>query len=192
MQITPLLKAINSYVTLSKEDELLCEAYFEPAGFPKNTIAEEEGKPPRYLYFIVKGFMRLFYYDEQGDEVTTAIASPNAFITCYLDFIHEKPAVQNLECITETALLRIERRKLVELIDQNARFRQFSLIIFEQPMAKSQSRANDLATLPAESRYKKLLEEQPEIIQHVPVQYIASYLGIKPQSLSRIRKQLLL
>lgn len=183
---------MNSFVTLSKEDEGCCADFFEPVSFPKNHIIEEEGKTPRYLYFIVKGFMRLFYYDEQGDEVTTAIASPHSFLTSYLEFIHEKPSTQNLECITETELFRIERKKLAELIDQNARFRQFSLIIFQQAMADSQQRANNLATLTAEFRYKKLMDEQPEIIQNVPVQYIASYLGIKPQSLSRIRKQLLL
>ena len=80
---------------------------------------------------------------------------------------------------------------LVELIDKNENFKNFSLIIFEQAMASTNIRANDLATLTAELRYKKLLEMQPEIIQNVPVQYIASYLGMKPQSLSRIRKQLI-
>jgi ribosomal protein L10 len=79
----------------------------------------------------------------------------------------------------------------VELIDKNENFKNFSLIIFEQAMANTNIRANDLATLTAELRYKKLLQEQPEIIQNVPVQYIASYLGIKPQSLSRIRKQMI-
>jgi len=65
------------------------------------------------------------------------------------------------------------------------------LIIFERAMADTTNRANDLATLTAELRYKKLLNDAPEIIQHVPIQYIASFLGIKSQSLSRIRKQLI-
>jgi hypothetical protein len=64
-------------------------------------------------------------------------------------------------------------------------------VIFEQSVATTQIRANDFATLTAELRYKKLIDNQPEIIQHVPIQYIASYLGIKPQSLSRIRKQII-
>jgi CRP/FNR family transcriptional regulator, anaerobic regulatory protein len=80
---------------------------------------------------------------------------------------------------------------LVELIDKNQNFKQFSLVIFEHAISNNQIRANDFATLTAELRYKKLIEQQPEIIQNVPIQYIASYLGKKPQSLSRIRKQLI-
>ncbi len=135
--------------------------------------------------------MRLFYYDDNGDEVTTLIASPNRFITSFLDFIHQKKSNENLECITDCEFYRIERSKMLELIDKNENFKKFSLVIFEQAIATNQIRANDFATLTADLRYKKLMEQQPEIIQNVPIQYIASYLGIKPQSLSRIRKQLL-
>jgi ribosomal protein L10 len=77
------------------------------------------------------------------------------------------------------------------LIDKSENFKKLSLAIFEQSVATTQLRANDFATLTAELRYKKLVEQEPELIQNVPVQYIASYLGIKPQSLSRIRKQLI-
>jgi ribosomal protein L10 len=80
---------------------------------------------------------------------------------------------------------------LVELIDKSESIKKLSLSIFEQSVATTQVRVNDFATLTAELRYKKLVEQQPELIQNVPIQYIASYLGIKPQSLSRIRKQMI-
>jgi CRP-like cAMP-binding protein len=185
------LNLFDSYIKLTDSDIEICKQYFELTSLPKNNIAEEENKIPAHLYFITKGFMRLFYYDDNGDEVTTIIASPNKFITSFLDFIHQKKSNLNLDCITDCECYIIERSRLVELIDKNENFKNFSLIIFEQAMANTNIRANDLATLTAELRYKKLLEEQPEIIQNVPVQYIASYLGIKPQSLSRIRKQMI-
>jgi CRP-like cAMP-binding protein len=158
---------------------------------PKNSIVEEENRVPKHLYFISKGFMRLFYYDNNGDEITTLIVPPNRFVTSFTNFIHEVKSNENLECITNCELYKIERIKLVELIDKNENFKKLSLEIFEQPVVANQIRANDLATLTAELRYKKMIEQQPEIVQHVPIQYIASYLGIKPQSLSRIRKQLI-
>jgi CRP/FNR family transcriptional regulator, anaerobic regulatory protein len=185
------LNLFDSYVQLTKEDIAFCEQYFELQSFPKNSILEEENKVPKHLYFITSGFMRLFYDDKNGDDVTILIASPNRFITSFLDFIHEKKSNLNLECITDCVCYRVERSKLVEMIDKNDSFKKFSLVIFEQAIASTQIRANDLATLTAELRYKKLIEQQPEIIQNVPIQYIASYLGIKPQSLSRIRKQLI-
>lgn len=185
------LHLFDSYVQLTKSDMKFCKQYFELKVLSKNSIVEEENKIPKHLYFITKGFMRLFYYDESGDEVTTLIASPNRFITSFLNFINEKKSNENLECITDCEFYRIERSKLAEVIEKNENFKKFSLVIFEQAMGTTQLRANDFATLTAELRYKKLLEQQPEIIQNVPIQYIASYLGIKPQSLSRIRKQLI-
>jgi CRP/FNR family transcriptional regulator, anaerobic regulatory protein len=184
-------EVFGAFAQLNVEDKNSCEAVFLPHDFAKNTILEEENKTPKHLYFINKGFMRLFYYDDHGDEVTTLIAPPNRFITPFLDFINEKKSNLNLVCITDCEVLKVERSQLVSLIEKSENFKKISIIIFEQAIATTQIRANDLATLTAELRYKKLMDESPEIAQNVPIQYIASYLGIKPQSLSRIRKQLI-
>jgi CRP/FNR family transcriptional regulator, anaerobic regulatory protein len=183
-------QVFSAFSPLHPDDKKLCEPYFELVSLTKNDLVEEENKIPRHLYFLNEGFMRLFYNSEDGEEVTTFIASPNQFITPFLDFIHEKKSLFNVACVTNCEVLRIERSQLVQLIAQSTPFQKFSIVIFEQAIASTQARANDLATLSAEARYKKLITEQPEIIQHVPIQYIASYLGIKPQSLSRIRRQI--
>ena len=184
-------KIFNSYAELTESDIKFCRQYFEAVHFQKNSIIEEENKVPKHLYYINKGYLRLFYYDEKGDEITTLIASANSFITSFLDFIHQSKSIHNLESITDCEVFKIERSKLLELIEMNENFKKFSLVIFEQAISRTQIRANDFATLTAELRYKKLIEQQPDIIQNVPIQYIASYLGIKPQSLSRIRKQMI-
>ncbi|TAF47664.1 MAG: Crp/Fnr family transcriptional regulator [Sphingobacteriales bacterium] len=185
------LNLFGNYVKLTKSDIEFFNKYFVLKSMQKNTIVEEENKVPKHLYFITKGFMRLFYYDNNGEEITTLIASPNKFITSFLNFIHEKKSTENLECVTNCEFYEIERGKLLELIDKNENFKKFSLVIFEQAIATTQIRANDFATLTANSRYMKLIKQHPEIIQNVPIQHIASYLGIKPQSLSRIRKHLI-
>ena len=169
----------------------MCKTYFEPIAIAKNTVLEEQGKIPRCLYFISSGFVRLFYYDDNGGEATTHVGSPNGFITSFLSFIHQKQSKENVACITDCALLKISHSALVTLIDKSENFKKFSLIIFEQAIASTETRANDLATLTAEQRYKKLLEEQPMILQNVPIRQIASFLGIKPESLSRIRRQII-
>ncbi|MBC7888487.1 MAG: Crp/Fnr family transcriptional regulator [Ferruginibacter sp.] len=187
-----LFREISKTVILNAADRALCESYFELVNVSRNSIVEEQDKTPQYLYFINTGFMRLFYYDDGGDEITTFLASPNGFIASFLSLIHEKPAPENVECITDCELLRIIRPNLIALIEQSENFKKFSLVIFEQVIALSQIRANDLATLTAELRYKKMIKEQPQLPQNIPVQYIASFLGIKPQSLSRIRRQIIL
>lgn len=95
-----------------------------------------------------------------------------------------------MECITECEIVKIHRNNLLSLIEKSGNFKQFSLIIFEHAITSTKNRANDLATLSVEQRYKKLMENQPKILQNVPIQYIASFLRIKPESLSRIRKQM--
>ncbi len=186
-----LLNIISKKITFNKTDIQLCKKYFEPINYLKNHIVEEQDKIPEYLYFIVSGYMRLFYYDENGDENTNQINTPSNFVASYLSLIQGTPAKENLECITDCELIRIKKTDLRALIDESENFKSYSLIIFETAMANTQIRANDLATLNAEQRYRKLLETQAEILQNVPIQYIASYLGMKPESLSRIRKNMI-
>ena len=186
-----ILNRYENYVKLTDSDIELCMPYFKLESSSKNCVIEVQNKVPEHLYFIANGYMRLFYHDNNGDEITTLIASPNQFVTSFTHFIHETKSPENLVCITNCDFYKIERFKMVELIEKNENFKKLSLVIFEQSIITTSNRANDFATLTAELRYKKLMEQHPEIIQNVPIQYIASYLGIKPQSLSRIRKQII-
>ncbi len=189
--IQKLIDNIALQIALNEDDILLCKKYFEPITFSKNSIIDEQDKIPEYLYFIAEGFMRLFYYDENGDENTTNILIPSDFIASYLSLIQGTKATENVECITDCELLRIKKTDLQLLINSSENFKEYSLLIFQKALSSSEIRANDLATLTAEQRYKKLIETQASILQNVPIQYIASYLGMKPESLSRIRKNLI-
>lgn len=186
-----LLELIAQKTLLSESDKALCRQYFEPVLFPKNRVIEEENKIPQYLYFIVSGFVRLFHYNDNGDEITTHINCPPGFITSYFNFINQTKANENLECITECELLRISKTNLDKIISQSATFKDFSIWVFQQSLAYNENRSKELATLTAEQRYLKLIENFPDILQNVPLQYIASFLGMNPKSLSRIRKEII-
>lgn len=186
-----LIATISKTVVPNEADIALCEQYFEPISILKNTILEEQGKIPEYLYFINTGYVRLFYYDDQGDEIITNLSAEGSFIASFLSFINGFRAKENVECITDCELLRIAKPNLKKLIDSSENFKEFSLIIFQQAIVLAEIRANDLATLNAEQRYKKFIANQSSILQNVPVQYIASFLGMKPESLSRIRRQII-
>ena len=186
-----LLNIISQKGSLTEADSDLCNAYFEPVLLPKNRIVEQAGYIPQYLYFVVKGFMRIFHYNENGDEVTTHINCPPGFLTSHVHFINETKADENVECITDCELLRITKSNLDQLTSKSATFKDFSIEVFQLSIAYNENRSKELATLTAEQRYKKLIENYPAIIHHVPVQYIASFLGMKPESLSRIRKRML-
>ncbi len=186
-----LLNLISNHISINELDKILCKQYFEPVLMPKNRVIEEEGKTPNYLYFIVSGFVRLFHYNDKGDEITTHINCPPGFITSYFNFINQTISNENLECITDCELLRITKDDLENLSQQSTAFKDFSILVFQQSIAYNEKRSKELATLTAEQRYSKLINEHPEILHNVPVQYIASFLGMNPKSLSRIRKQII-
>lgn len=186
-----LIQLITQSVALSDLERNLCVQYFEPVLYPKNRVIEEEGKIPGYLYFVVSGFVRLFHYNDKGDEVTTHINCPPGFITSYSNFANQNKSDENLECITECELLRITKSDLDTIVGQSPAFKDFSILVFQHSLSYNENRAKELATLNAEQRYLKLMEEYPEVIRNVPMQYISSFLGMNPKSLSRIRKQII-
>jgi CRP-like cAMP-binding protein len=164
---------------------------FIPISISRNSILEEQDKIPQYLYFINSGFMRLFYYDENEEEQTTFLCSQSGFITSFSSFVNQTKATENVECITECELLKISHLDAKQLVDKSEFFKNLFLSIFEKSISLSTVRANDLALLTGEQRYQKMIDHQAHFIQNIPLQYIASYLGIKPQSLSRIRKNII-
>lgn len=185
-----LIQLISERTQLSDVERELCIQYFEPVLYPKNRVIEEEGKVPQYLYFVVSGFVRLFHYNDKGDEVTTHINCPPGFITSYSNFTNQTRSDEYLECITECELLRITKTDLDLLTQKSPAFKDFSFFVFQKSLSYNEKRAKELATLTAEKRYLKLMTEHPELLHNVPMQYIASFLGMNPKSLSRIRKQI--
>ena len=186
-----LLAEISKNGKLEIDDVNSIKTYFQPTIVSRNTILEEQDKIPKHLYFVVSGFTRLFYYDNNGEEQTTYLCAENGFIASFSALINQSKAIENVECITDCEILKISVVDIKTLINKSERFKMFSVTMFEKAMHSNSLRANDLANLSAEQRYKKIIEQQPHFVQNIPLQYIASYLGIKPQSLSRIRKQII-
>jgi len=186
-----LINLISQSVTIADKDKVLCKQFFEPVLFPKNRIVEEEGSIPKHHYFVVSGFVRLFHYNDKGDEVTTHINCPPGFIASYFNFINKTKSNENLECITACELLKINKNNLDVLTQESKAFKDFSILVFQESLAYNENRSKELATLTAEERYQKLLVNHPHILYNVPLHYIASFLGMNPKSMSRIRKQVI-
>ncbi|MDH6250755.1 CRP-like cAMP-binding protein [Chryseobacterium sp. H1D6B] len=186
-----LLKFIQSAHPFNPEEIEMIKKYFEPVVYPKNTVIEEDGKVPQYLYYIVSGYLRLFHFDQNGDEVTTHINCPPGFFTSYFHFINQTRSEENVECITDCELLRITKDNLDKITQESDAMKNFSISVFQQAVNYNENRSKELAVLNGEQRYLKLIQNYPEILQNVPIQYIASFLGMKPESLSRIRRKLI-
>ena len=184
-----LIQTISTKGELSSREMDLIKRFFVQNTVSRNTVLEEQGKVPEFLYFVVSGYMRLFLYDTEGEEQTTYLCTSKDFIASFSSLINRTKATENVECITDCELFKISYSDTKALITESEIFKEFSVKMFEKAISYSSVRANDLVMLTAEQRYQKILSEKPHFLQNVPLQYIASYLGMKPQSLSRIRKQ---
>ena len=186
---TELLALIARTAPLNPADAAECIQCFRPLTLKKNTVVVATGQVPSHLYFIRAGCMRLFYATEQGEEATTHLGFPSDFMTPFLGFVQQQPAAESLATVTGCDVLGAAHADLAALIERSAAFKAFSLLIFEQALTAGAQRANSLATLGAAQRYGQLLARHPAVLLHVPVGQVASFLGIRPESLSRIRRQ---
>lgn len=184
-----LIKDISKYIPLSKEDIRTISESFSSITIPKNTMLEVENTSTKYLYFIIDGYVRVFY-TKDGEERTTQINCPSGFITSFQSFITNSKANDNVQTISECNLLRITKDSLDKLNINVKDWGIYGEKIYEQALIYNEDRTRDMILLTAEERYLKLMKTQPDIIQNVSLQYIASYIGIKPESLSRIRRQI--
>ncbi|MBK1895602.1 Crp/Fnr family transcriptional regulator [Chryseobacterium paridis] len=185
-----LFKYIEQIVILPETDKMQCIETFKPIRIPKDTILEKAGSIPKYHNFIVSGQMRNFYLNDHGEEVTVDLNDGPRFFTSYYHFVNQTVSDQNLHCITDCELLRITFESAAATAQTSQTQKDFTIKLFERIQEEDRQRMNDLTTLTAEQRYLKLIAQQPNIIKNVPLKYISSYLGIKPESLSRIRREL--
>lgn len=178
---------VRRLVDIPLSDQENCRMYFEAIHVKKDTILESQDSVHRYHNFIVSGWMRIFHFDHEGREVTTDMNDGPRFMTSYNHFVQRTKSHENLHCVSDCEILRVERDDVDRLAKIGITQQDYAVKILQESIQKSNQRMTDLATLSAEQRYLKLMKEQPSILQNFPLKYIASYLGINPGSLSRIR-----
>jgi len=178
---------IEQILTLPESDKDSIRGSFKPVFVPKDTILEHAGKVHGYHNFIVSGHMRNFHLDNDDNEITTDLNDGPRFFTSYYHFMNRNISNESLHCITDCELLRISRDDVDTGAERSATQKDYTIQILQKHLQEDKNRINDMATLTAEDRYHKLVREKPNIVRHVPLRYIASYLGITQRHLSRLR-----
>lgn len=147
----------------------------------------EEGKTSKYLAFINKGLFQYFYLKD-GKEITTYVTGENTFLASLTSFYKKKPSREYVRALADAELWVINYDDLATLKASNEAFRTFYIAAMEDVMV-DESRSN-LITLNAEERYATLMRDEPALLQQIPLQYLASILGVTPRHLSRIRNNI--
>ncbi len=170
---------IENIILLSTKRELNKTDYFI-----------REGETCKEVAFILSGTFRSFYISDKGEEITYCITFPNNLMTAYSSFITGQSTDENIQAITSVELLIIPKNKIDNLAMKNPNWVKFLKIVAEQQYIELEKRIFQLQKNNALQRYADLIKNQPEYIQNIPLQYLASYLGITQRHLSRIRRDM--
>lgn len=172
-------KYIDAFLSIGKEKSIVSSNYFIMAG-----------QTPTKIAFVIKGLFRYVYINNQGDEFTKAILSENNFISSYSAMILNKPSYFSIEALEDSHLLEVNWSDFIKLTEKDVFWVKFLMKFLEKGYMTKEKRERDLLLLDAETRYKNFLTEFPGMEQRVKQGIIASYLGIKPETLSRIRRKI--
>jgi CRP-like cAMP-binding protein len=177
-------------VPLSDDELTLIEKYFEIARVDKKDFLLTDGKICNFIAFISEGAIRHFHL-KNGVEKTCDISFANSWVTDFQSFTQGTPCVMNLQALEDTTLLVIKRNNLSELYKECGKYETFGRLMAEQVAQRATEIAMSLSSDKPEERYLNLIESHPDIFQRVQQKYIANFLGISPESLSRIRKRII-
>jgi CRP-like cAMP-binding protein len=187
------MQAIRDYfesiTPLSDDEWNAFSAKLLPQEFGKKDFILEEGKTENYLSFIANGIARFFLFKGE-EEITFDFAFTGEFLSGYSSFITQTPASFNIQALSPTALWRISYKDLQEIYTTTNVGNRIGRYAAEQLFLSKSHREMTFLIQSAQERYLNLFTEQPQLLRQIPGKYLASYIGITPQALSRIRKRI--
>jgi CRP-like cAMP-binding protein len=161
--------------------------YLQPELIQKGQYFVKAGRIADRIGFVNQGLLRSFY-NIKGKETTTFFQLPGTLAAALASFLQMKPAFENIQAMEDSELIIIKRKDLLKLYKESWKWQQVGRVITESYYVIMEKRLISLQTMTAQERYRLFLQNYPELLNTVPLYYIASYLGISPETLSRIRK----
>lgn len=175
---------------VSDEDWSIFSSRLKKVEFKKKSVFLCVGQVERHISFIEKGEVRLIIPQEEDRETTFGFSFPGEFVSAYDSFLTQAPSLYELETLADTTLWRISYTDLAEVYQLTKSGNTIGRFIAEKLYLIKSKREQSLLKETPEQRYLNLFEERPNVIKQIPLKYIASYIGVTPQALSRIRKRI--
>lgn len=180
---------IQKLVPISEEDWEIFSAKLEKHIFKKNSLIIKSGEVENYFSFIETGIVR-FWIEGEDTETTFDFAFQENFFSAYLSFLTREPTNWNIQTLTPTVIWRISHADLQIIYEQTKTGEKMGRLAAENLFITAAKRKIALLTNTAEELYLLLFKEHLHLIQNIPLKYLASYIGVTPQALSRIRKRI--
>jgi CRP-like cAMP-binding protein len=185
-----LFKGINEKVKLTEDEEQLCKNYFTPKKIRKKQYLLQQDDICRHTAFVERGLLRSYTVDSKGDEHVLQFAPEGWWIADMYSFLTSEPSTYNIDALEESELLLLTQAANEELLRVIPKMERYFRILSQNALIAIQRRLIGSLSHSSEEKYLKLIATYPDIVQRVPQHMIASFLGITPETLSRIRKQI--
>ncbi|MEH6307210.1 Crp/Fnr family transcriptional regulator [Olivibacter sp. CPCC 100613] len=184
-----LFSHIEEKVQLSDAEKAKITSYFRTKKIKRRGYILMEGDVCNFLTFVERGLLKSANMDEKGNEHISLFAWEGWWISDFNSFIHQVPAVLSIEAIEDSELLQISRDNYEKLLIEIPLMERYFRILYQNSLVTKDQRLISSNSDSAESKYLRLVESMPNILQRVPQNLIASYLGLAPETISRIKNK---
>lgn len=185
-----LIQFMQCFIAVDEEEQQFIRTVFTEKRLGKDEYLLREGEVCKEVGFIIKGLARYFIRKESGEEMIYDFGKEGNFICNYESFLDRSPSSKNIQFIEDTTWLSISFDNLQVFYKKIREGEKFGRIICEQIFVDALRKITSLYTFTPEQRYQQFLDSYPHLQQRIPQYYVASFVGVQPPSLSRIRKRL--
>ncbi len=185
-----LKRFCKNTIPLTGEEIALLDTHFETRTLKKKEFLLEGGKGCDFIAFIAQGTIRHFHVKD-GAEKTCDISFENSWVTDFQSFTTGAPGIMHLQAMEAATVYFIRKTNLYRLYKECGKYETFGRIMAEQVAQRATEIAMSLSSDKPEERFQNLLKKQPGLFRRIPQKYIANFLGISPESLSRIRNRII-
>ena len=184
-----IIQSIKSIVALNEDEERAFANILTTKQFKKKEFLLQEGKICSNVSFVNNGCMRLFY-NVDGVENTIQFFFGDSWYTDYASFLTGQPTIENMQALEPCEVVQFKKDDLYKLFNQFPVFEKVGRVMAENAFLSLSQLNQMLTNEEPQQRYLNLMKQRPDVVERIPQHYIASYLGVKPESLSRIRKRI--
>jgi len=189
MDTLKIYNNLNNFSPITEESWADLQQIFEPFELKRNEYLLREGSVANYCYLLIDGLVRVFF-NKGGNEYNKTFFTPGMFPTPLTALLSEEPSALSFQALLRSNLIRFSYKKFRKLFGKHRCLQTFMLTMMEQEWIKKEKQAIQMATNDAKTNYLIFKKEYPRLENQIPQYHIASYLGITPIQLSRIRAQL--
>lgn len=191
MNTANLLAAINKHITLTEEESAYFISLMLPLRIRQNEMIEKPGEPTKYFIHVVSGCLMSYYTDKEGTDHVMQFAQAGWWTGDLPGFTQQLPATYSTRALADSDLLLMPRLSMDQLLEKYPKFERYFRILFQNSLIAHQNRLAQNLSFTAEERYVYFQKKFASLEQFVPLKYIASYLGMTPEFLSKIRRKLM-